>query len=163
APRSAPRAPSDRQFAPDRRVIGGAILAARALVDVTGGDAVGGLRRQQEVIDAQSLVAVPAAGLVIPERVFVQLPMKHAISVGQIQRSDPHLVARTAGERAFDITRLLVVEPRKAGDNIARRLLRDERDAVIGALPDAFDAIAERLHFEPREIVSESFDFLQAQ
>src|SRR4029078_3876198 len=82
APTRASWAPSDRQFAPDRGVIAGAVLAARALIDIAGGDPVGRVRRQQQVIAAQPLVAVPAAGLVIPKGVFVRLAMKHAIGVG---------------------------------------------------------------------------------
>src|SRR5438270_12675004 len=73
----------DRELAPDRGVIGGAVLRPRLLVDVAGGNSVGRMRRQQQMIDAQPLVAVPAPGLVIPEGIAVRLAMKDAIGVGQ--------------------------------------------------------------------------------
>ena len=73
----------DRQFAPDRRVVGGAVLGPRLLVDVAGGDPVGRMRRQQQMVDPQPLVAVPAPGLVIPEGVAVRLAVEDAVGVGQ--------------------------------------------------------------------------------
>src|SRR3546814_16974116 len=47
-------------------------LAARAAVDLAALQQVGGLRRQQEVIDAQALVVLPAAALVVPAGIEVR-------------------------------------------------------------------------------------------
>src|SRR5438034_6434839 len=86
------------------------------------------------------------------------------VAVGQVERGDANLAAIRSAEAGFDIARLLVlVGAGQAAGDIARRLLREQRDAVISALPDALDPIAERLDFEPREVVAEAFYFLQAQ
>src|SRR5215472_11014939 len=66
----------DRQLAPDRGVVRGAVLGARLLVDVARRDPVCGMRREQQMIDAQPLVAVPPPRLVIPEGVAVRLAVK---------------------------------------------------------------------------------------
>src|SRR5215472_5321880 len=71
-----------REFAPDRRVVRGAVLGPGPLVDVAGGDPVRRLRRQQQMIDPQALVAMPASGLIIPESVAVRFAMEDAVSVG---------------------------------------------------------------------------------
>src|SRR5262249_60833623 len=39
------------------------------LVDSGGDEPIGGLRRQQQMIDADAVVLLPSAGLVVPERV----------------------------------------------------------------------------------------------
>src|SRR5215472_13909344 len=72
-----------RELAPDRRVVRGAVLGPRPLVDVAGGDPVRCLWRQQEMIDSQAFVAVPAPGLIIPESVAMRFAMEDAVSVGQ--------------------------------------------------------------------------------
>src|SRR5215471_11795252 len=73
----------DRELAPDRGVVRGAVLGARLLVDVACRDPVCRMRREQQMIDAQPLVAVPPPRLVIPEGVAVRLAVKHAVGVGQ--------------------------------------------------------------------------------
>jgi hypothetical protein len=54
------------------------------------------MRRQQQMINAQPLVAVPATGLVIPESVAVRLRVKDAVSVGQ-----PEVKERTKPRARF--------------------------------------------------------------
>src|SRR6266545_8048974 len=65
----APPALRQIQLAPHRNVVGRVGPAAFGLVDAGGGEPIGGLRREQEVVDAQAPVLRPAAGLVVPERV----------------------------------------------------------------------------------------------
>src|SRR5215470_14152420 len=72
-----------REFAPDGGVVRGAVLGPGLLVDVAGGDPVRRLRRQQQMVDSQALVAVPASGLIIPESVAMRFAMEDAVSVGQ--------------------------------------------------------------------------------
>src|SRR6185437_618748 len=50
----------------------------------------------------------------------------------------------------------------KAAFHIGRRLARQQRDAVIAALAERLDVIAEAFELERREILGEAFDFLQA-
>src|ERR1043166_3837167 len=59
----------DIQVDPDRHVIGGALPGAHVLVDAGGEEPVGRLRRHQHVVDADAVVLLPGAGLIIPERV----------------------------------------------------------------------------------------------
>src|SRR5262245_21102930 len=58
-----------RQPRPDRRVVGGAVELARLLVDADGFEQVGGLRREHQMVDAQSFAALPADILIVPEGV----------------------------------------------------------------------------------------------
>ena len=53
----------------DRHVVGRLVPAAHMLVDAGIDEAVGRLRRQQQVVDADAVVLLPGAGLIIPERV----------------------------------------------------------------------------------------------
>ena len=59
----------DRQIDPDRHVVGRLLPGAHVLVDARRGEPVGGLRRQQQVVDADAPVLLPGAGLIVPERV----------------------------------------------------------------------------------------------
>ena len=52
-------------------------------IDLAGLKPVGGLRRQQQMVDAQALVLLVGAGLIIPERVAVRLVVAGAERVGQ--------------------------------------------------------------------------------
>src|SRR5215471_1315975 len=74
-----------RELAPDRRVVRGPVLRPRPLVDVACGDPVRRLWRQQQMIDSQALVAVPASGLIIPESVSMRFAVKDAVSVGETE------------------------------------------------------------------------------
>src|ERR1700733_5813606 len=58
-----------RQFDAYRRMIGGLIAAAHFLVDRHGLQSVCGLRRQEKMVDADAVVLLPGARLIIPERV----------------------------------------------------------------------------------------------
>ena len=51
-------------------MVGGLFLAALLAVDLAGDESVGGLRRQQEMVDAKPFVARPAPGLIVPEGVL---------------------------------------------------------------------------------------------
>src|SRR6185437_2005061 len=222
--------------APHRRVVGPLVFAARPLVDVGVEQAVGGLRRAQQVIDAQALVAIPAPGLIIPEAVAMRLGMEDAeridqaeveegaeaaarfrtaqrvvapaggivdvivgrhdvvvageherdlageqalgmrleprhpaklvgeflgidgIAVGQIERADTQVA-----ERRLEVARLLVAGiAGQADQHVARRHLRQQRDAVIGALTDRLGVVAEALQLQGREIRCRALGLLQA-
>ena len=72
-----------RELAPDRGVIRRPVLRPGLLVDLAGGGPIRRLRRQQQVIDPQSFITMPAPSLIIPERVAVRLQVKDAVGVGQ--------------------------------------------------------------------------------
>ena len=55
------------------------------LVDACAGQPVGGLRRQQQVVDADAPVLLPGARLVVPERVEPLVVADRADGVGQAQ------------------------------------------------------------------------------
>src|SRR5437588_241510 len=55
------------QLDPDRNVVGRLLPGAHVLVDAGGDEAVGRLRRQQQVIDPDTVVLLPGARLIIPE------------------------------------------------------------------------------------------------
>ena len=46
-------------------------------------DPVGGMRRQQQVVDAYAFVAAPAAGLIVPIGVLMRVAVEHPIGVGE--------------------------------------------------------------------------------
>lgn len=75
-------------------MIGRFLLAAWSLVDPGAQEAVGRVRRGQEVVDPEPLVARPAALLAVPERVFVRLGIEGAVGVG------PALMEQGAEPRA---------------------------------------------------------------
>src|SRR5258705_3217596 len=72
----------DLQIAPDRDMVRWLLLAARALVDAAIGEPVDGLRRQGQVVDAQTVVLLPGAGLVMPEGVVAGLRISRRDGVG---------------------------------------------------------------------------------
>src|SRR5579871_3058947 len=53
----------------DRHVIGRLVEGPGALVDGRRGEPVGGERRQEHVVDADAVVLLPGAGLIVPEGV----------------------------------------------------------------------------------------------
>ena len=61
----------DIQLDPDRNMIRGLLVAANFLVDLTIRQEIGGLWRQQDVVDPNAIVLVPRASLIIPERVLL--------------------------------------------------------------------------------------------
>src|SRR5215203_7197755 len=73
------------QLAPHRYVVGRVGQAAYGLVDAGGGEPVGGLRREQEMVDTQAPVLGPAAGLVVPEGVDRRVGLEGADRVGQAE------------------------------------------------------------------------------
>ena len=66
------------QHDPHRRVIAGPFFAADGTVDAGIDEALGGLRAQQQMIDAQPGIARPAIAHVIPESVDRCIGMAHA-------------------------------------------------------------------------------------
>src|SRR5690606_1984646 len=64
-PRLAPSVEVDA----DGDVVGRLFAGAHFLVDRDAAQAVGGLRREEQVVDADAVVALPGAGLVVPERI----------------------------------------------------------------------------------------------
>ena len=57
--------------------------ASRKTIDSRGGHAVGGLRRQQQVVDADAVVLLPGPGLIVPECVDPGARMAGAYRIGQ--------------------------------------------------------------------------------
>ena len=55
---------------PDRHVVGWLLPAPHMLVDADAGEAIAGLRRQQQMIDSDALVLLIGPGLIIPESVL---------------------------------------------------------------------------------------------
>ena len=58
------------QVDPDRNMVGRLFPGPDIAVDPDPEEAVAGLRRQQQVIDANPVVFLPRAGLIVPERVL---------------------------------------------------------------------------------------------
>src|SRR5215831_210818 len=73
----------DIQVDVDRHVIGWLVPAADMAVDARIDQAVGGLRRQQQMIDADAVILCPCAGLVIPKAVEVWIIAHSAYRIGQ--------------------------------------------------------------------------------
>src|SRR2546425_12770909 len=62
--------PLEIEVRPDRDVVRRLLPGAHVTVHADIGQAVAGLRRQQEVVDPDTPVLLPGAGLVVPERVL---------------------------------------------------------------------------------------------
>src|SRR6266853_1937291 len=60
---------SQIQFDPDWHVVGWFFPAARVLVDADRRLAVGGQRRQQQMVDSDACILLPGAGSVVPKRI----------------------------------------------------------------------------------------------
>ena len=73
------------------------LAAANLLVDGAALETVGGLRREQDMIDADTVILLPGAGLIIPERVLVGLGVAGAEGVGVAEIFDPRSAARDSG------------------------------------------------------------------
>src|ERR1700690_1410473 len=73
---------------PDRNVIRRLLLGPHRLVDRGRDQPVGGLWRQDEVVDADPVVTLPGAGLVVPERVDAGVVGGGAQRVGQPERHE---------------------------------------------------------------------------
>src|SRR5690606_22188534 len=63
-------------------MIAGLFLFSWLAVDLAAFQAIGGLRREHQMIDAQAFVALPAAGLVIPEGIAMALGMEVQERIG---------------------------------------------------------------------------------
>ena len=59
----------------NRHVVGRLFPSAHVLVDAGADEPVGGLRRQQHMVDADAVVLLPGAGLIVPERVEAGLSL----------------------------------------------------------------------------------------
>src|ERR1700684_3023920 len=59
----------DRQIEPYRHVVGRLLPGAHVTIDADIRKPVGGRRREQHVVDADAVVLLPGASLVIPKRV----------------------------------------------------------------------------------------------
>src|SRR5436309_9533311 len=70
---------------PGRRVVAGLVAAAIALVDAGVAEAVGGLGAEQEMVDAEARVALPAARGIIPEGVDRAFRIAGADRVGEAE------------------------------------------------------------------------------
>ncbi len=75
----------DGKLDKDRHVVRGLLPAPRRGIDLAGLKPVGRLRRQQQMVDAQALVLLEGAGLIVPERVAVRLVVAGAERVGQAE------------------------------------------------------------------------------
>src|SRR4029077_20634554 len=60
---------SRRQVDPHGRMVGSLVAPAHLLVDRHRLQLVGGLRRQQQMVDADAIVLLPSARLIVPEAV----------------------------------------------------------------------------------------------
>ena len=75
-------------------MVRGLLPAANVAVDDHAGQAVGGLRREQQVVDADAVVPLPGPGLIVPEGVAAGAPSAAMIGVGQAQPFSPRKAAR---------------------------------------------------------------------
>ena len=64
-------------------MVGGLLPAAGVLVDAGGDEPVGRLRRGQDVVDADAVVLLPGARLIVPERVDAGPRQAGAHDVGE--------------------------------------------------------------------------------
>src|SRR3984957_16431355 len=60
---------SRRQVDPHGRMVGSLVAPAHLLVDRDRLQLVGGLRRQEEMVDADAVVLLPSASLIVPKAV----------------------------------------------------------------------------------------------
>src|SRR5204862_103498 len=79
----------DFQLAPHRHMVGGFFPSPHVLVDAAGDEAVGGLRRQKDVVDADAAILLPAAGGVIPKRIELRLRVAGPDGVGVAEIFQP--------------------------------------------------------------------------
>ena len=89
------------QIDPHRHVVGRLFPGPHVAIDADAGEPVGGGRRQQHVIDADAVVLLPGAGLIIPERIEAGIVAGGAQRIGQAeidQRAE--FVARARQEQS---------------------------------------------------------------
>src|SRR6185437_901338 len=79
---------SDRELAPHRHMVGRLVPATHMFVDAAGLEAIGRLRRQHNVIDADAVILLPCARLVVPEGVAVRLRVTGAECIGEAEILD---------------------------------------------------------------------------
>ena len=125
-------------------------LGARVLVDPDMPQPVGGARRQQQVVDADTVVALPGAVLVVPEaeRLLVRVQGAEGVGQAQVAQAPPGPPALGAEER--------VVGP-------ARRIAHVDGlgDHVVVATQDGRDPVLEQRRRvraqapHPRQLVGE--------
>ena len=85
----------------NRHVVGRLLPGPHMLVDAGAGEPVGGLRRQQQVIDADAVVLLPGAGLIVPERVERRPSVVGANRVGQAEIDAARgMLARVCGRNS---------------------------------------------------------------
>src|SRR4029077_15142153 len=94
AARTLPRLRLLAQLDPRRGVIAGAFVPADPAVDAGREEALCRLRAQQQMIDAQPRVPLPAVSHVVPERIHRRVGMEHADCV------DPPLAEDTSKKGA---------------------------------------------------------------
>src|SRR5580765_6931404 len=70
------------QITPDRHMVRRLVAFAHMLVDLAGGEAVGGLGRQHYMIDADAVVAPPGSRLIVPEGILPRRAAAGAEGVG---------------------------------------------------------------------------------
>ena len=75
----------DIQIDIDRHVVRGPLPGADMLVDASGGEPIGRLRRQQQMVDPDAPVLLPGAGLVVPKGVEAGLVGDRAQRIGQAE------------------------------------------------------------------------------
>src|SRR5438132_110548 len=75
----------DVELAPHWDVVRRFGPATFGLVDADGGQVIGGLWRQQQMVDPEAISLLPCAGLIIPEGVVRALDVEGAHRVGQAQ------------------------------------------------------------------------------
>jgi hypothetical protein len=66
-------------------VVGGLFHGAHIAVDVAGDQTVGGLGGQEGDIDADAVVSLPSAGLIIPECIGVRISADGGVGVGEAE------------------------------------------------------------------------------
>ena len=83
APLIAPLFHLDREIDDHRHVVGRLFPSTDMPIDGRADEPVGGLRRQQDMVDADAVVLLPGAGLIVPEGVEVGAVAAGAHRVGQ--------------------------------------------------------------------------------
>ena len=79
---------SQGQFDPNRRMVGRFVAPAHFLVYRNRLQPIGRLRRQKQMVDANAVVLLPRARLIIPERVEAARVGRRAQRVDQAERQE---------------------------------------------------------------------------
>src|SRR5690348_3050115 len=83
-----PRVGSILDLDPGRRMVAGLVAAAIGLVDAGIEQAVGGRRREQQMVDPEAGVALPATGGIIPEGIDRAVGIAGADRIGETKAED---------------------------------------------------------------------------